>query len=113
MKKVLLGLLLFGVLLLAACGKTSLDGTWKGEEKSGKVMWVTFQEDGKTATMKLTEGDEEISKYDAGYSINDAGDQLTFIYGEDDEVVCTLEQDGDTMKISDENGDGTTTYIKQ
>ncbi|SNZ03399.1 hypothetical protein SAMN05421503_0352 [Terribacillus aidingensis] len=75
MKRTLMGMLLLIVIVLAACGKPNIEGTWKGEDPYGDAITFMFFDDG-TATV-IDNYDDEMNME---YSINDEGNELTLTY---------------------------------
>ncbi|MFP7492880.1 hypothetical protein SFC66_03750 [Terribacillus saccharophilus] len=106
MKKTLLGMLLLLVIVLAACGKPNLEGTWENEDEYGIVTSITFHDDG-TAVMKDDFMEEEIE-----YSFNDDGDQLTLSY-EGENMTTGFEQKSKDEIVLTNSDDDTLTFKKQ
>lgn len=102
MKKVLCAVLVVVMVLsLAACGN-KLKGTYKSEEALGSYMQYDF--DGDKVTVKIYALTMKVLEVSGTYEINKDGTEITFTYGEGEEIG-----DAPTGTVSFEKGDG---YIK-
>lgn len=106
MKKTLLSMLLLLVLVLAACGKPNLEGTWKGEDEYGIATTITFHDDG-TAIMK-----DELMEDEIEYSLNEEADELTLTYEGVDAKVGFEQKSKDEIVLTNDS-DETITLTKQ
>ncbi|MFP7492882.1 hypothetical protein SFC66_03760 [Terribacillus saccharophilus] len=107
MKKTLLGMLLLIVVVLAACGKPNLEGTWKAEDDYGDSITFMFHDDG-TATMK----DDIEGEMEFEYSLNSDADELTLTYEGEDAKMGFEQKSDDVIKLTNEDDD-TITFTKE
>ncbi|QXE01446.1 hypothetical protein [Terribacillus sp. DMT04] len=95
MKKTLIGMLLLMVIILAACGKPNIEGTWKGGDSYGDSLTFMFSDDG-TATLV----DEYAGDMKMEYSINDEGNELTLTYEGESAVLGFEQKSKDVIRIT-------------
>jgi hypothetical protein len=95
MKKVLIGMLLLMVIVLAACGKPNIEGTWKGEDSYGDSLTFMFFDDG-TATV----ADDMEGEMDMEYSINDEGDELTLTFEGEGATLGFEQKSKDVIRLT-------------